>query len=58
MPLPAEGGVGHIAFHYDVTSVYAYVTFITSYNLGNLTSYNLGNLYARKLKLGTLLSQT
>ena len=33
--LLSKAEVGHIAFHRDVTSVCAYVTFITSQNLGN-----------------------
>ena len=29
MPPPTKAGVGHIVFHYDVTSVRAYVKFVT-----------------------------
>ena len=31
MPLPALAGVGHIAFHRDVMSVHAYVTFVNRF---------------------------
>ena len=70
-PYLPKAAVGHIAFSHDVTSVHAFVTFLTRvqqmfvyiqiyidiYVSVSLGGHTLDTFYARKLKFGMILTQ-
>ena len=69
-PRLPKAGVGHIAFRCDVTSVFAYVTFVTSLqvymqvylhiyiHIYVQVAHNFDTFYATKLKFGMLFTKT